>query len=45
MTGAFVAAGYEFDTPVRFEDDALTIDFSAFDAGAIPKIPLIEIII
>jgi len=43
--GASITAGFEFDTPVRFAEDSLTIDFSAFDAGVIPKIPLIEIII
>ena len=41
--GAAVTAGYEFDTPVRFDEDSLSIDFAAFDAGAIPKIPLVEI--
>ncbi|WP_342358526.1 DUF2460 domain-containing protein [Terrarubrum flagellatum] len=44
-SGAAITAGFTFDTPVRFEDDQLTIDFSAFDAGVIPKIPLIEIIV
>lgn len=44
-SGAAITAGFEFDTPVRFEEDSLSIDFSAFDAGAIPKIPLIEIIV
>lgn len=43
--GAAVTAGFQFDTPVRFEEDSLSIDLSAFDAGAIPKIPLIEIIV
>ncbi len=43
--GAAVTAGFAFDTPVRFEEDSLIVDFSAFDAGAIPKIPLVEIIV
>jgi uncharacterized protein (TIGR02217 family) len=43
-TGAIVTAGYAFDVPVRFDTDELDIDLSAFDAGEIPKIPLIEII-
>jgi uncharacterized protein (TIGR02217 family) len=30
--------------PVRFDADELDIDLSAFDAGEIPKIPLIEIV-
>ncbi len=33
-----------FDVPVRFDTDELDIDLSAFDAGEIPKIPLVEII-
>lgn len=41
--GAAVTAGYEFDVPVRFDADQLEIDFAAFDAGAIPHIPLVEI--
>jgi len=41
--GAAVTAGFLFDVPVRFDTDYLEIDLSAFAAGAIPKIPLIEI--
>jgi hypothetical protein len=40
---AVVTAGFVFDTPVRFDTDYLEVDFSAFDAGEIPKIPIIEI--
>ncbi|QGM96328.1 DUF2460 domain-containing protein [Methylocystis parvus] len=42
--GATVTAGYQFDVAVRFDTDFLEIDMEAFEAGAIPKIPLIEII-
>lgn len=42
-SGASVTAGFEFDVPVRFDTDYLEIDLEAFEAGAIPKIPLIEI--
>jgi len=42
--GAAVTAGFEFDVPVRFDTDDLEIDLSAFEAGEIPKIPLIEIV-
>jgi uncharacterized protein (TIGR02217 family) len=42
--GADITAGFEFDVPVRFEADDLGIDLSAFAAGAVPKIPLIEIV-
>jgi uncharacterized protein (TIGR02217 family) len=42
--GAVVTAGFRFDTPVRFDSDYLEIDLAAFEAGDIPKIPLVEII-
>ena len=42
-SGAAVTAGFLFDVPVRFDTDYLEIDLSAFAAGAIPKIPLVEI--
>ena len=41
--GASVTAGFQFDVPVRFDTDYLEVDLSAFQAGAIPKIPLVEI--
>jgi uncharacterized protein (TIGR02217 family) len=41
--GAAVTAGFLFDVPVRFDTDFLEVDLSAFAAGAIPKIPLVEI--
>ena len=41
--GAAVTAGFMFDVPVRFDTDYLEVDLSAFAAGAIPKIPLVEI--
>jgi uncharacterized protein (TIGR02217 family) len=43
--GASVTAGFHFDVPVRFDADYLEIDMQAFEAGAIPKIPVIEIAI
>jgi uncharacterized protein (TIGR02217 family) len=42
-TGAAVRAGFHFDVPVRFDTDYLEVDLSAFAAGQIPKIPLVEI--
>jgi uncharacterized protein (TIGR02217 family) len=42
-TGAAVTAGFSFDVPVRFDTDYLEVDLAAFSAGAIPKIPLVEI--
>jgi uncharacterized protein (TIGR02217 family) len=43
--GAAVTAGFAFDVPVRFDSDELDVDLSAFDAGAIPRIPLVEILL
>lgn len=42
--GALVTAGFLFDVPVRFDIDAIEVDLSAFEAGEIPKIPIVEII-
>ncbi|MDX6806566.1 DUF2460 domain-containing protein [Terrihabitans rhizophilus] len=41
--GAELSAGFAFDVPVRFDADFLDVDLSAFEAGAIPSIPIIEI--
>ena len=38
-----VTAGFQFDVPVRFDADRLDLDLAAFEAGAAPSIPLIEI--
>ena len=43
VSGAAITAGFLFDVPVRFDTDYLEMDLSAFAAGAIPKIPLLEI--
>lgn len=43
VMGAAVTAGFSFDVPVRFDTDYLEVDLSAFAAGMIPKIPLVEI--
>lgn len=43
-SGALVTAGFLFDVPARFDTDFLEIDLEAFEAGAIPKIPIIEIV-
>lgn len=42
-TGATVTAGFEFDVPVRFDTDAISINLSHFEAGEIPDIPLLEV--
>ncbi|MEQ9518801.1 MAG: DUF2460 domain-containing protein [Parvibaculum sp.] len=41
--GVLVKAGYEFDVPVRFDTDALDINLTAFEAGDIPNVPVIEV--
>lgn len=42
--GATVTAGFEFDVPVRFDTDEITVNLSHFEAGEIPEIPLIEVV-
>jgi len=42
-SGAAITAGYEFDTPVRFDTDALSINLASFAAGEIPSIPIVEV--
>jgi uncharacterized protein (TIGR02217 family) len=42
--GAAVTAGFSFDVPVRFDTDELDVELSAFNAGEIPRIPIIEIL-
>jgi uncharacterized protein (TIGR02217 family) len=41
--GATVTAGFEFDVPVRFDADRIDVNLAAFEAGAIPSIPVVEV--
>jgi uncharacterized protein (TIGR02217 family) len=41
--GITISAGFEFDVPVRFDNDRLDVALSRFRAGDIPNIPLIEV--
>jgi uncharacterized protein (TIGR02217 family) len=41
--GATVTAGYEYDVPVRFDTDAISINLEGFTGGDIPDIPLLEV--
>ena len=41
--GAVVTAGFDFDVPVRFDTDRLEVSLTAFEAGEIPSIPVIEL--
>jgi uncharacterized protein (TIGR02217 family) len=40
---AEITAGFEFDVPVRFDTDRLSLNLSHIEAGDIPNIPLVEI--
>jgi len=42
-SGAAITAGFRFDVPVRFDTDFMEINLTAFDAGDIPNIPLVEV--
>ncbi len=42
--GVPITAGFEFDVPVRFDTDELSIDLAAFTAGEVPRVPLVEIV-
>ena len=44
ISGAIIQAGFEFDVPVRFDTARIDVDLSAFNAGRIPSIPLMEIV-
>ena len=43
-SGASVTAGFQFDVPVRFDTDRLSISLAAFRAGEAPDIPVVEIV-
>lgn len=38
-----VAAGFEFDVPVRFELDSIETSVTSFSAGQIPDVPVTEV--
>lgn len=42
---AEVTAGYEFDVPVRFDAERMSMSLTAFKAGQIPSIPLVEVLL
>jgi uncharacterized protein (TIGR02217 family) len=41
--GTRVAAGFEFDVPVRFDTDAIQTSVASFRAGDVPNVPIVEI--
>jgi uncharacterized protein (TIGR02217 family) len=43
--GQAVSAGFEFDTPARFDTDSLLVNLEQFNLGAIQHIPIIEVLL
>lgn len=43
QAGAVMTAGFEFDTPVRFDTDRIEVTLESFDAGRMAAAPLIEV--
>lgn len=43
--GAKVTTGFEFDIPVRFDADEISINLTHFEVGDIPSIPLVELLL
>jgi uncharacterized protein (TIGR02217 family) len=41
--GVIITAGYQFDTPVRFDADRIEVTLESFGAGRMVAMPLIEI--
>lgn len=41
--GAMVTAGFEFDVPVRFDADLIQVSVASFQAGVVPKVPVVEV--
>lgn len=41
--GADVTAGFEFDTPVRFDTDRIEVTLEGFGAGRVVAAPLVEV--
>ncbi len=41
--GAAVTAGFEFDVPVRFDTDRLSVNLASFEAGEAVSVPVVEI--
>lgn len=44
LAGEDIHAGFEFDVPVRFDTDEITVNMTNFMAGDISAIPLLEIL-
>lgn len=42
--GVRITAGFAFDVPVRFDTEQLVLSLSAFEAGQLPSVPLVEVL-
>ncbi len=42
--GVEVTAGFAFDVPTRFDTDRLDVSMSHFAVGAIPQVPIVEVL-
>jgi uncharacterized protein (TIGR02217 family) len=42
-SGIVITSGFEFDVPVRFDIDQITVNVEQFNVGAVPDIEIIEI--
>lgn len=42
--GVRITAGFAFDVPVRFDTDHLVLSLTAFEAGQLPSVPLVEVL-
>lgn len=40
-----IFAGYEFDVPVRFDADRILASVESFQAGQVPSVPVIEVLL
>lgn len=41
--GAQITIGCEFDVPVRFDTDVIQVSVASFQAGDVPKVPVVEV--
>ena len=41
--GMVISAGYEFDVPVRFDTDRISVSVASFRAGEVPQVPVVEV--
>ncbi len=40
---ADITVGFEFDVPVRFDTDLIQVSVASFQAGDVPKVPVVEV--